>query len=297
MTALEIAEQGKLVSGDTSPWAIAHRVVELLNLAAPDALGVLRAIDEFTLLLCRNQGSEVAAIEGAERPGRRCWICPEDLPGDVGGDACGGIVQITNGQGRGRDGPALPGVLEVDRHPPASRDYFLAIGEELASVPWPLTILPTGVCSRRIGGLDPDPHPVPAGARPQHPHNADDGAGEPAALHTAVLGDGCQPIRRRTARQDRWRSHLHRGQPESEFGDEIVMVALPVWPADIRFCVPGWSPPRADVSTVGGCQRIAQTSSSRYANARKTMMTSHPTRPGSRSLGPGSSGWKKALLR
>ena len=26
-------------------------------------------------------------------------------------------------------------------------------------------------------------------------------------------------------------------------------------------------------------------------------MTSHPTRPGTRASGPGSSGWKKALLR
>ena len=68
-------------------------------------------------------------------------------------------------------------------------------------------------------------------------------------------------------------------------------------PAGARlFCVPGSSPPRADVSTAGGCQRIAHTSSSRYANTRMTIMTSHPIRPGAGIWRPGSKGRKNAAL-
>jgi hypothetical protein len=86
MATLKIVEEGKLVSGYTSPGAIAHRPFELLDLPAPSVVSVLWAINEFTLLLCAQQRSEVTAIEGADRPRRRCWICLEDLPGDVGGN-------------------------------------------------------------------------------------------------------------------------------------------------------------------------------------------------------------------
>src|SRR5690349_21741365 len=86
--------------------------------------------------------------------------------------------------------------------------------------------------------LDPDPDLVPAGIRPQQPYKTDDGAGEPTALHIAVLGDRCEPARGRTARNDRRRSHFHRGQPEPEFGDEIVVLVLLVRPAVARFRLP-----------------------------------------------------------
>src|SRR5947209_2939927 len=132
MTALEVKEQGQLVSGDTSPRAVAHCVVQLLDLAAPGTARVLRVIDDITLLLCRYQGSEVAAVEGADRPGRRCRVGPEDLPGDVGGNPCGGIVQITRGQGRSRDAPARLGVFEVNRHSRASPGSFPAIATAAA---------------------------------------------------------------------------------------------------------------------------------------------------------------------
>src|SRR5262245_37941673 len=151
MIALEIVEQGKLVPGDTSPGAIAHRIFELFNLPTPGPVSVLGEINEFTVLFCAQQGSKIAAIEGANRPRWRCWILSEDLPGDVGGDAGGRIVQVTGGQGLDRDAPARLGVLEVDRHCPASSGSLLAMG----------------VCgSRRIGGFDPEPDPVPARGRP-----------------------------------------------------------------------------------------------------------------------------------
>jgi hypothetical protein len=86
MSTLKIVEEGKLVSGYTSPRTIAHRPFELLDLPAPGVVSVLWAINEFTLLLCAQQRGEVTAIEGANRPRRRCWICLEDLPGDVGGN-------------------------------------------------------------------------------------------------------------------------------------------------------------------------------------------------------------------
>jgi hypothetical protein len=66
MAALKIVQEGQLVSGYTSPGAIAHRSFELLDLPAPGVVSVLRAINEFALLLCAQQGSEVTAIEGAD---------------------------------------------------------------------------------------------------------------------------------------------------------------------------------------------------------------------------------------
>ena len=62
----------------------------------------------------------------------------------------------------------------------------------------------------------------------------------------------------------------------------------------LPFCPPRRLPPRADVSTAGGCERIAHTSSSRYATTKTAMMTSHPTSPCARTRPP-SSGWKKAV--
>src|ERR1700750_3350484 len=86
--------------------------------------------------------------------------------------------------------------------------------------------------------LDPDPDLVPAGIPAKHPYQTEDGAREPPALHIAFLGDRCEPARGRTARNDRRRSHFHRGQPEPEFGDEIVVLVLLVRPAVARFRLP-----------------------------------------------------------
>ena len=218
MITFEIVEQGQLVSSHTSPGAIAPRLAKLLDLREPGVVSVLRAINEFTLLLCEQQSSEVAAIEGASRPRWRCWILYEDLPGDVGGDTGAAWSRLRATK------------VFVAMLPPVWASLRSTVTLLLAVAP----SLPWGYGSRRVGRLDPDPDLVPAGVRPQHPGKADDRTGEPTASHTAVLGDGCEPVRRRTARQDRWRPHFHRGQPEPEFGDESVM-ALPVCYAFVWF--------------------------------------------------------------
>ena len=163
---LKSAKQGKLVPSDTSTGAIAYRFIENFNPPAPGGASILIAIHGCTKLLCTQQGSEVTAVERTDAPGWRRGIRLEDLPGDLAGDHFGGLVQITREQGPGRDASSRLGVVEIDRHLPASGSSFDAIDGMLGR-PWQsLTQFFKEVSGRReVGRLNPNPDPVPAGIR------------------------------------------------------------------------------------------------------------------------------------
>src|SRR5689334_6006042 len=160
MVTLEILEQGELVSGDTSTVAIAYFLFEDLDFPAPHAAIVFPALPGNTQLLYGQKRCEVAAIEGADTPGRRRGVRLEDLPGNVGRDHLGGLVQIARDQRLGRDASSRLRVLEIDRHLPG---FFKPVPGAL-----------------QVDGLNPDPDLVTAWVRPQHSDKADDRAGEAA---------------------------------------------------------------------------------------------------------------------
>jgi hypothetical protein len=79
MVALEILEQGELMSCDTSTVAIAYFLFENPDFPAPHAAIVFPALPGNTQLLYGQKRCEVAAIEGADTPGWRRGVRLEDL--------------------------------------------------------------------------------------------------------------------------------------------------------------------------------------------------------------------------
>src|SRR5690242_6056378 len=133
MVALEILEQGELMSCDTGTVAIAYFIFEDPDFPAPYAAIVFPALPGNTQLLYGQKRCEVAASEGAHTAGGRRGVRLEDLPGNVGRDHLGGLVQIVRDQRLGRDASSHPRFLEIDRHLPGFFDPFAAPCRSTAS--------------------------------------------------------------------------------------------------------------------------------------------------------------------
>src|SRR5262249_15044889 len=72
MVAREIVKQRQLVSGDTRAGAAADLRSEYLNSLAPGLLNVRPVLIGDTMPLGLEQGSQVATVKRADRPGRYC---------------------------------------------------------------------------------------------------------------------------------------------------------------------------------------------------------------------------------